>query len=331
MKKITALAFALILVLSVFAGCTTGNGGVKTGLAVITSVSKSTSAEDSKAGLAQIDSTIVAVTVDKGGKILACVIDGAQTKVNFNNQGVVTSDLTAEVKTKNELGSAYNMKSNSGIGKEWNEQAKALADYVVGKTVSQVKAIAVSDAGVPTNNDLKSSVTISISGFVNAIEQAVANAKELGASKDDTLGLGTVTSVANSKDVTEAKPGVAQAYSTYAVVTKDSSGKITSCIINASQGDVSFDDTGKITSDTTAAVKTKNEIGAAYGMKSKSQIGKEWDEQAAAFADYVKGKTTAEVKAIAVSEEGRPSGSDLTSSVTITVGDFIKAIEKAAK
>lgn len=331
MKKITALAFALILVLSVFAGCTTGNGGVKTGLAVITSVSNSTSAEDSKAGLAQIDSTIVAVTVDKGGKILACVIDGAQTKVNFNNQGVVTSDLTAEVKTKNELGSAYNMKSNSGIGKEWNEQAKALADYVVGKTVSQVKAIAVSDAGVPTNNDLKSSVTISISGFVNAIEQAVANAKELGASKDDTLGLGTVTSVANSKDVIEAKPGVAQAYSTYAVVTKDSSDKITSCIINASQGDVSFDDTGKITSDTTAVVKTKNEIGAAYGMKSKSQIGKEWDEQAAAFADYVKGKTPAEVKAIAVSEEGRPSGSDLTSSVTIKVGDFIKAIEKAAK
>ena len=330
MKKVIALSLTLILALSIFSGCTGGSGGVKTGLAVLTSLSSSKSAETEKDGLAQIDSTIVAVTVDAGGKILDCVIDAAQTKIAFTVTGdVKTTDVVT--KTKNELGAAYNMKSKSSIGKEWNEQAQALADYVVGKNVSQVKAIAVGEKGEPTGSDLKSSVTISIKGYVNAIEQAVNNAKDLGAGKKDTITVGTVTDIGNSVSVTEAKPGLAQAYSTYAAITKNADGKITSSIIDASQGGVEFDATGKITTDLTKAVKTKNEIGDAYGMKSKSNIGKEWYEQAASFANYVKGKTAAEVKAIAVGEDGKPTGSDLKSSVTIGVGDFITAVEKAAK
>ena len=92
MKKFLALAMAILMLTAVFAGCApknetptppasepaapespdgnAGTGTVKTGLAVISSIAKSTSAGD-KDGLAQVDSLIVGVTVDASGKITA--------------------------------------------------------------------------------------------------------------------------------------------------------------------------------------------------------------------------------------------------------------------
>ncbi len=78
---------------------------------------------------------------------------------------------------------------------------------------------------------------------------------------------------------------------------------ITSSIIDASITDVTFSKEGKITSNINAAIQTKNELGDAYGMKQASSIGKEWNEQAAAFAQYVVGKTLDDVKGIAVNEK----------------------------
>ena len=85
--------------------------------------------------------------------------------------------MTVEQKTKNQLGDAYGMKKASKIGKEWNEQAASFADYVIGKTVSQVKGIAVDEAEHPTGSDLTSSVTMSVGGLIGAIEKAAAGAK----------------------------------------------------------------------------------------------------------------------------------------------------------
>ncbi|HCR39942.1 MAG TPA: hypothetical protein DIW41_03495, partial [Lachnospiraceae bacterium] len=61
--------------------------------------------------------------------------------------------------SKQALGDAYDMKKASGIGKEWFEQAKAFSDYIKGKTVADVKGIALDDSSKPTSDDLKSSVT----------------------------------------------------------------------------------------------------------------------------------------------------------------------------
>ena len=117
------------------------------------------------------------------------------------------------------------MNKNSSIKKEWNEQAASLAAYVEGKTVAEVKGIPVYDKGAPTSSDLKSSVTMSISGYIAAIEKAVNNAKNLGASANDKLGIGVVTNIANSANATESKDGKAQAYSTYAAITTGEDGK----------------------------------------------------------------------------------------------------------
>jgi len=66
-------------------------------------------------------------------------------------------------------------------------------------------------------------------------------------------------------------------------------------------------------------------------MKKASSIGKEWNEQAAAFAKYITGKTTAEAAGIAINEEGVTTEADLLSSVTIHISDFLELVTKAAK
>lgn len=327
MKKLLALILVIMLMSTVFIGCGNTGNTVKTGLAVTNSIAKSTDAVD-EAGLAEMDTMIYAVTVDNAGKIVKCVIDSVQTKVNFSDAGKITTPLDTVYKTKNELGDEYGMKANSGIGKEWNEQAASFAAYVIGKTASEVAGIAVDEATYPTGADLLSSVTIHIGDFKNGVQKAVENAKDIGSGKDDKLGLGVQTTIAKSTDAGD-EAGLAQAYSFYSVTTTDANGVITGCIIDGSQTNVNFDAGGKITSDLNTIFKTKNELGDEYGMKSASGIGKEWYEEAAAFAAYVVGKTAAEVEGIAVDDTKHATGADLTSSVTVSIGGFQETIIKA--
>jgi hypothetical protein len=332
MKKILAMLLCAIMVMSVLAGCSSGSSGAaaKTGLAVITSVGKSVDAGAEGDGLAQTDSMVVAVLVDKNGKILDCKIDAAQTKINFSAEGKLTTDAATVFKTKQELKEAYDMKKASGIGKEWYEQADAFAKYVVGKTLSDVKGIAINEEGKAGDSDLAASVTVHIGDFVAAVTKAVESAADLGAKEGDKLGLAVTTTMEQSADATAEKEGLAQAYSNYAVVTLDKNSKITSCILDASQGKVNFSTAGVISTDLTVPVQTKQELKDAYGMKKASGIGKEWYEQANAFANYCKGKSISDIKGIAVDEEGRATNADLTASVTVHVAPFISNIEKAA-
>ena len=298
-------------------------GAVKTGLSLITSVGSSTSASAEGDGLAQADITLVAVTVGEDGVIDDCVIDAIQSKVNFDTSGQLLSDLTAPVSSKNELGTDYGMVVASSIGKEWNEQAQALADYVVGKTIEQVTGIAVTEDGKAADADLASSVTMSIGGYLEGIQQAVANAQYLGASKTST------TSLSDSKNASAEEDGLAQAYATVGAITMNGD-TITGMVIDAVQANVNFDVSGQITTDLSLPQASKNQLGDDYGMRVASSIGKEWYEQAASFAAYVTGKTPAEVSGIAVTEDGKAADADLAASVTVSIGDFQTLVDKAA-
>ncbi|MHB1483204.1 MAG: hypothetical protein ACYCYI_00945 [Saccharofermentanales bacterium] len=186
MKKILIALLITIMAVSLLAGCSGSTGATKTGLGQIISIanSKDVSVKDGAPvdGLAQVDVTMAAVTIDANNKIVSVTIDVAQTKVKFSDVGKVTTDLTADLKTKKELGNDYGMKKASTIGKEWFEQIKVLEDWMVGKTIAEVKAMkAVSkDAQhtmVPDEADLKTSVTLSVDVFVAAVDEAVKNAK----------------------------------------------------------------------------------------------------------------------------------------------------------
>lgn len=329
MKKIISLLLCVVLVMATFTAC--GKKGVKTGLAVVSSATSSKDATAEADGLAQVDSTAVAVLVDSKGVITNCVIDVIQTKFNFSATGEITTELSKKFVSQKELGDAYNMRAASPIGKEWYEQAEALEKYVIGKTIDQVKAIAIDDHGYVTDEDLTRSVTMNIASIIKAIEKAVSNAKDLGAKAGDKLGLG-LTSGAHysSKNATAEEDGLVNAYTHYGVITLDKSGKITSSIIDASQSKVTFNAEGKITSDLTGPFETKIELGDRYNMRGASGIGKEWFEQSEAFSNYMKGKKVADITGLAL-EDGVATDKDLVSSVTITITDFIAVVDKAAK
>ena len=165
MKKFFALFLALVMTLS----CTVALADTY-GLGIVSSISSSKDATAEKDGAGQVDSTVCAVVVGEDGKILSCLFDMASTKVTFSAAGLITANKEAEIKTKNELGDAYNMKVASKIGMEWYQQAAALGEYCVGKTLEEVIT------GVNGGEDLKTSVTMGTSDFIKALEKAYAQA-----------------------------------------------------------------------------------------------------------------------------------------------------------
>lgn len=362
MKKKTALLLTMALLLGLLAGCagttvvysgctcptgshtgtedaatvpavpeTGSEGAVKTGLYIGTTISDSASAEGENAGQAKFDVTLVAVTVGDDGVIQSCVIDSIPATVKFDASGVITSDITTAPQTKNELGEAYGMKAYGGSQYEWNEQAAALAAYAVGKTVEELRNGAVDESGMAKDVDLASVATIHLGSYVDGIAAAVDNAQHLGAQSGHKLVLAASSSLESSASADGETAGTAQLDATITAVTMDGD-VISSCYIDAVQAKVSFDASGAITTDLTAPVQTKNELGENYGMVAWGGAIAEWKDQAAAFAAYVTGKTAEEVLGIAVNEKTAPAdGTDLASSVTISIGGFQELIAKAAQ
>ena len=312
---------------------TTAEGAVKTGLSVSVNISESTSATEEAKGAAKYDVTLAAVTVDDNGVIQSCVIDSIPATVNFDTTGVITSDIAADVLTKNEQGENYGMVAWGGAIAEWDAQVAAVANYAIGKTVEQLKNgdIDMTTGKAKDGTDLRSSATIYLAGYVYAIEAAVNNAQHLGAQTGDKLMLATINSTGSSVSATAEKAGTAQLDADITALT-EKDGTITSCYIDSLQAKVEFDATGKITTDLTAAVQTKNALGENYGMVAWGGATAEWNVQAAAFAAYVTGKTAQDVAGISVTENTKPAdGTDLSSSVTIAIGGVQALIAKAMK
>ena len=68
----------------------------------------------------------------KDGVITSCYIDSVQAKGNFDTTGTITTDLSAPIQTKYQLGENYGMVAGGGAIAEWDAQVKAVADYAVG-------------------------------------------------------------------------------------------------------------------------------------------------------------------------------------------------------
>ena len=316
MRKILSLMLCLMMIISCISAIAEEAAPVKTGLSFTTDLGSS------KDGQAQANIAITAVTVDDNGVITQCVIDVIQGKIAFDAAGKITTDKTTEFKSKQELGDSYNMRGASSIKAEWNEQANAFAAYCVGKTVEQLQAAELNEKNQVV--DIVASCTLNVNEFLPSVLDAVAKAEHRGAKAGDVLKLAQISTMSSSKDATETADGQAQVYTHVGMFTL-AGDVITSAYIDAVQANVKFNAEGKLTSDLTAAVLTKNELKEGYGMKNISPIGKEWYEQAAGFCAFITGKTLNEAIAIAVN----PGETDVAASCTIGTEDFLKLIVKA--
>lgn len=177
MNKFAMTAATAALMLSLSAGALAASG-----LGSVTTMSGAGAKAD-KTGSVTVNTTMCELELDDAGKITAVSFDIAQNKVGFDATGALTGELTGEHPTKKELGDGYGMKAASGIGKEWFEQAEALEDWCVGKTVEEVVTMPTYDKGdgrhtqVPDDVDLKTGCTIDVGSFLNALQKAADNAK----------------------------------------------------------------------------------------------------------------------------------------------------------
>ncbi len=331
MKKILSVLIVLVMLFALggIVSAMAEDAAVKTGFAVVSGFNGTKDATADANGVVQIYPMYAGVLVDMDGKIVKCVIDSYQAKVTFDATGKITSDLTAAIESKNTKGDAYGMKASSGIGKEWYEQAAAFAQYCIGKTAEEVAAIPLDETGHATGDDVKSGATVTLSPLVKAVVAAAQSAQDLGAKASDKLGVAVEVELASrSKDAAADADGVGYAYAYYTATTFDADGKITSSVLDASQFSVKFSNAGVITTDLTVPQESKQVLMDAYGMKAKSGIGKEWYEQANAFAAYVKGMTAEEVASMAVAE-GYATDADVLAGTTVHIVDFQNVIVAA--
>mgnify|MGYP000957581223 FL=1 len=213
MKKFISLLLVLVLIASVFTGCTpkekppvddtppvdtpddtkdpvdepTEGAIAKLGLGQNISIAKSKDKGTDANGkavnaTAQADVTMAAVGFDADGKVASVTVDVVQAKVAYDEDLKVTSDKEAEVLSKKDLKEDYGMKGASAIGKEWYEQMEAFQDWMVGKTIDEITGLPVKEANpshknVPDVPELTSSVTITVEGYLAVVEEAVANAR----------------------------------------------------------------------------------------------------------------------------------------------------------
>lgn len=151
------------------------------GVSAISNAADSVSAADSDDGNAMVKmyTEFGAAAVGSDGKILAALTDAIQPKITVSADGeILNKDFTA---TKRELGDDYNMVKYGNAIAEWDAQAKAFADYTVGKTADEVMGLetATNAEGyqVSTDETLLASCTMAIDGMQAAIATAVNNAR----------------------------------------------------------------------------------------------------------------------------------------------------------
>ena len=327
MKKIVAFLLLACMMLSL-AACGSSGSEYKLGMGV------DLSTDSSKENNAQVDATVAAVVTDKDGKIVACRLDVAQSKMDVTGGAV---DAAKTFQTKMELGDDYGMVAYGNAIAEWYDQAKAFESYVVGKTAAEVEGIetVLNETGhnVATDEALLAGCTMDITAFKAAVVKACNDEK--GATftgKDFTLGVAAITAADESTAATDSDDAEVKMYTEYAAAVVGKDGKILAALTDATQPKITADKNGQITG---ADFKgTKRELGADYGMVAYGSAIAEWDAQAKAFADYTVGKTAAEVAGIetTVNESGHNVTTDetLLASCTMDISGMMAVIALAA-
>lgn len=315
MLKSITLFLALILIAGIFTGCIgipaviapapnaeslpeIDENALQTGLSIRTRILDGQNAADSARGEVRYGACIAAVALNPAGEIVDCILEDFTAVIPFDASGKLLQG--AEIQSPPDARRIA---------------ADALSARAIGKTVDELKQ------QIQANPE---GCTEAIAfGHLEAIEAAASEAQYLGTQAGDALRLAVLPSLEGSGDGSARLDADAAALTLRGEI-------IGSCIIDSVQAEAQINDRGAIISDLSAPILSKNQLGEAYGMKAYASSAYEWNEQAAAFAAYARGKTPVEIAGIAVDERNAPAEYDLASSVTISIGGFQALIAKAA-
>ncbi len=136
-------------------------------LGIYTGQKTLTDAHDGMNGNNEIETTVIAATVDKDGKITAAIADSVQLAFSFDGNGAAMTDAAQAVISKREQGDDYGMVAYAGAVKEWYAQADAFTAACVGRTAGDVASLMGND-GKGTADVQAAGCTIYVSGLVRA-------------------------------------------------------------------------------------------------------------------------------------------------------------------
>lgn len=301
MKKFLAIALCACLLVTGLVACGEKEADYKLGMGVEVSMGSSDT------GNAQVDATVATVVTDKDGKIVACRIDVAQSKMDVTDGAV---DAAKTFQTKMELGDAYGMapvgidNDGNGVTKEWYEQAHALEEYAVGKTAADITNMPTKEANGHIISDdkalLDAGCSMQVTDFVKAIAAACNDEQGMTFKSKGkfTLGVAANTTAAESAAASAEGDGTVKMYTDFAAAVVED-GKIVAAINDSIQPNITINTAGEIVE--TAFKATKRTLKGEYGMapvgidNDENGVTKEWFEQSEAFSKFVVGKTADEV------------------------------------
>ncbi len=336
MKKMIIVLFAMMML----AGCTSTstpattpenstetnetvtNVTYKAGLGVSASLTGTDATEDD--GYVKVMASLASVVLDQDGRFVYAQLDALEQNGYFNSDGEFIVDSSTPVLSKDELGSDYGMSDISGISKEWFEQADAFEEFLIGKTLEEAMAVELNETGAPTSSDLVSSVSISVSDFLVAVDKAVNNAVEVNEASAYKTAISLYVTGSNASQETEGKVEISI---TSALVGLTEDEVIVFSLIDTAQNYGYYSNTGVYNTETSVVMPTKKEKGEEYGMAEYSGISKEWDQQVIAFEEYTVGKTVGEVVS-SMGEDTKTTDADLISSTTISISPFVEVFNK---
>ncbi len=227
--------------------------------------------------------TIVTIAVTDG-KISELVIDAYKEDGTTKRSAVESGE--------------YDM-SVAGSEKTWTEQADLFAEYIIS---TQETSVEVDGEG---KTDAVSGVTISIDGYMNLVNEALASepvTAELEVGNDEvTLNPGSYTVEADGFDSSTG-------FKDTLTLIVDENGMISEVIIDAYKED-----------GTTKRSAVEN---GEYDM-SVAGSEKTWTEQADLFAEYVVANQS---NSVAMDDEGK---TDAVSGVTISVRGYVRLLDDA--
>ena len=116
-------------------------------------------------------------TGEKVGEIEASNGNVTMATVQFENGKAVAVDIDVKqadgsMKSEASKSGAYDMKNEPG--KKWHEQADLLEEFIVANDFDLSKVTLTNDEG---NTDAVSGVTIKVKGYLDAVEDALKQAK----------------------------------------------------------------------------------------------------------------------------------------------------------
>ena len=145
------------------------------GLGMTAELSSYAAATAEADGKVQAYVNYAAVTKNAEGKITGVLIDSIQATSTWGVDGVLTTDMTSEPKTKYEKQYDYGMAGVSTLAKgEWFEQIDAFKAFILGKTADEVAAITTDEGGYPTDAKLTAGCTMKIKAYQTAVGKALA-------------------------------------------------------------------------------------------------------------------------------------------------------------